>query len=390
MANQFAVDVVPMKAAALEAASHKAASAAVHLNVAVIGLALSDRAEEAEDYQNAERLAKVAQASATTLTGLPVAAAAQARLKEAAAIRKAYESVSDAVGVLATRPDDADANLALGRFHALIRGDWDRGLGLLARGSDPKLKALAEADLAVPADAVSASALADVCAEQAASESDPVKTHLLCRACYWYGQAALKLTGIDRTRAEKKYAATEKNILPQRPIVLYASYGAYRGWVDVTDRIRWLLVQARGQKAAFKRNSVDLGVPDPAFGEHKSLVVVYRFGGGIYLSIGGDEDMVTIPGSPEVEPGRLAIGQALPILHARYGNEGRYADATAKTQAAVSGSTLTASALQLGLGDPFPGRRKAFIVVYRESGRVRLSISAPEDTVRLGVTPTKP
>jgi WD40 repeat protein len=390
MANQFAVDVLPMKAAALEAASHKAASAAVHLNVAVIGLALSDRAEEAEDYQTAERLARVAQASAATLTGLPVVAAAQARLKETSAIRKAYESVSDAVGVLATRPDDDDANLALGKFHALIRGDWDRGLGLLARGSDPKLKALAVADLAIPADAGAAVNLADTCTELAASESDPAKTHLLCRACYWYGQAALKLTGIERTKVEKKYAAAEKNILPQRPIVLHASYGAYRGWTDVTDQIRWLLVQSRGQKITFKRNNVDLGIPDPASGENKSLVVVYRFGGGIYLSIGGDEDMATIPGVPEVEPGRLAIGQALHILHARYGNEGRYEDATAKTQAAVCGSTLITNALQLGLGDPFPGRRKAFIVVYRDSGRIRLSISAPEDIVRLGVTPTKP
>jgi WD40 repeat protein len=283
MANTFDVDVRAMKAEALEAAGHKGASAAVQRDVAVIALALADDADEADQYEAAERFAKAAQASAATLTGLPLAAAAPARLREATAVRKAYDAVADSVAALAARPDDADANLALGRFHALARGDWDRGLVFLARGSDAKLKALAETDLAVPADADAAANLGDAYAAEAAAESGSAKGQLACRACYWYGWAAARLSGIDRTKVEKKYLALEKSVSPQRPVVLFARYGANRGWADVTERIRWVVAQAGGQRAVFKRSDVDLATPDPSFGEHKSLVVVYRYRTAIYL-----------------------------------------------------------------------------------------------------------
>ncbi len=46
-------------------------------------------------------------------------------VKEIAATRKAYEAVKEARQMLETNSNDADANLALGRFYALARGDWD-------------------------------------------------------------------------------------------------------------------------------------------------------------------------------------------------------------------------------------------------------------------------
>jgi hypothetical protein len=94
--------------------------------------------------------------------------------------------------------------------------------------------------------------------------------------------------------------------------------------------------------------------------------------------------------SPDKDPGKPAAGQGLVILHARYGADNTYADVTAKTQEAVRGRRLAASPDQLQFGDPFPGRHKSFIIVYRQGGRVRLSTTPQEDRARLGWESTKP
>jgi formylglycine-generating enzyme required for sulfatase activity len=247
-------------------------------------LALADEAAEADDYEGAERLARVAQASTTSPAALPVAAAARARLKEVAALREAYEAIPDAVRALGdTTRIDPHADLALGRFYALAKGDWDRGLSMLARGSDPKLRTLAQTDLASPADARAAEELGDGYAARVASESGVAQTNLLCRACYWYEQAEGRLSGPDRTRVQKKVAAIDARLTDVRPVVLYARYGAFQGWADATDLVRWLVVQGQASNRGLgtKRvTSEDLGIPDPAFGQYKSLIIVYRHRGG--------------------------------------------------------------------------------------------------------------
>jgi hypothetical protein len=399
MAAHFDVDVLAMKAEALEAHGRVAAQPLARVETAIRALAFADDAAEADNYDAAERLAKAAQANTANLTGLPAAAAAAARVRELTAVRKAHPPAVEADKALAARPDDPDASLALGRFHALARGDWDRGLALLARGSDAKLKDLAQADLAFPADPASAEGLADAYEAHAASESGAAKAHLMCRALYWYEQAAARLSGIDRTKAENKVAtidktlSTDKTLTPLRPVVLYARYGAYRHWADVTHKVRWGVSHTNGQRLSFKVTTTEFAIPDPAPNEFKSLVVVYRYRGGTHLSVTGELAQANIPPAPgtyDTAPGKPAAGQELVVLHARFGNQGTYANVTAQAQAAVKGKTLSAVAEQLPLGDPFFGRKKAFIVVYRDSGRVRLSISAPEDAIKLGGEPAMP
>ncbi len=391
MAKYFAVSAVEMKASGLEVAA-RSTSNAIRIYVATIALAVADEAEELEEFDVAERLAKVAQASTEKLVTSPVVVASQARLKEVIALRKAYEPVADAVQVLVERPSDPDANSTVGKFHALARGDWDRGLPLLTRGSDPRLKALAVADLAAPTEAKGALELADEYETRAESETGAAKTNLLCRACWWYEQALGKLSGLDRTRIEKNVAAIDKKLPPLRPVVLSARCGAYNRWVDVTEKVRGFLV-ATGQKFTFKTDTPDLGIGDPAPGEHKSVVVVYRYRGGIHLSIAGEAQTASVPaafGTLPPAPGKPEPAKKLLILYARYGNEVTYADVTAKVQAAVKGGRMVGSPNVLGLPDAFPSRHKALIIVYREAGKVRLSTTPQEAEVSLGGDSQKP
>jgi formylglycine-generating enzyme required for sulfatase activity len=351
------------------------------LSLAALALSMADDAAESDDYPAAEDLVRIALVNSAQFADSPVSTAAEARLDEAAELRRAYEPLRDAVRTLAARPADPQANLALGKFYALTKGDWDRGLSLFARGSDRKLKALAEADLAIPRGADAAVELADRYKAQADSERGAAKTNLLCRACYWYQQAASTLAGAEQTKVATTIADINKALPPLRPVVLACRYGAYDRWADVTERVRLLALQHDAQRLTFRGDPGDLGILDPAPYQRKSVVAVYRYRGATYLSLTGEGETVSIPalpGSPDAKPGRPASGQELVVLCARYGHDNRYADATAKTQAAVHDATLAVKAQDF-LDDPLPGQHKAFIVLCRDSGgRVRLSVT-PEN-----------
>ncbi len=283
-----------MKAAALQAAVPTAIPA-VRLNLAALALSIADDAAEVDDYAPAEHLVQLALAYTREFPSTPVDAAAKARQKELTDLRQAYEQIRDAARTLSDKPTDPQVNLALGKFYALAKGDWDRGLTLLAHGSDAKLKDLAVTDLAIPASAEAAVDLGNRYKVEANSESGAARTNLLCRACYWYEQAGNKATDSVRNKMAQIIFDIDKN-LPLRPVILYARHGAFQSWADVTQNVRSLVSQSKAQQLVFKGGSNELGIPDPAFGEHKSLVVVYRYRGGVHLSVTGDEVTGEHPG----------------------------------------------------------------------------------------------
>jgi hypothetical protein len=395
MANHFAVSRLGEKAATLELASRQITNRPTRLRLAAQALVLADQAvEEAEDFTNAERFARSAQASAGSFTVQPLAVTVKQRLTEMSELRKGYEAIEASVRTLADKPEDPEANLAVGRFYALTKGDWERALPLLARGSDEQLRALAVQDLAVPARAREAEELGDRYNTLAGRESGPAKTNLLFRGWHWYRIALGKAPGAERTRVEKKLSVLEKMLPGSRPVVLAARYGAFSGWADVTDKVRELVAEAKGQKLSFRADLPVFEIRDPMFGENKTLVVVYRYRGGIHLSTKGSDTPTMIPappGEPETAPARPAAGQELVFLFARYGYQSTFADIASKLQAGVKGAAFVARPGDFALGDPVPFKRKAVVIVYRLGGRIHLSVTPESNTeLSLGAAPTRP
>jgi hypothetical protein len=68
-------------------------------------------------------------------------------LRRAQALQKEYASVAGAHATLRRSPEDPAANLAFGRYVCLAKGDWTRGLPLLALASDPVIRAIAVREL---------------------------------------------------------------------------------------------------------------------------------------------------------------------------------------------------------------------------------------------------
>src|SRR5689334_21774151 len=95
----------------------------------------------------------------------------------------------------------------MGRYQALSKGNWEKGLPLLARGGDETLKALAKKDLAAPEKAPEQLALAEGWWKAAEGARGDAKIQLLVRALNWYQQAAAQLEGEPRARADARMKA---------------------------------------------------------------------------------------------------------------------------------------------------------------------------------------
>jgi hypothetical protein len=368
--NRFDADVDEIKLKIMEAGARAAATTAANARVAEAALPLAEEGEDADDFDRADRYLKIALTAARSANFAPLVSAAQGRATEVEALRKAYEPVKAVLQTLADKPEDADANLVLGTYLCLSKGDWSRGMPALARGSDPKLTALAVADLGLPADPDVQVELAKNYLTQAEAASGAAKAHLQRRACYWYHKAEAKLTGLPRTEAVKKSAEIEKAIPHQHPAIVAAWYGAVDQWLDVTGNVRILLLPVKGHNQMVKADPGVLGVVNPNVRFSKTLVIVYRVGGQTCLSITREGETAVIPAAPgaqDTEAVWPAPGQELLIVAARYGKEGTWGE----RHAAVAASCpRTASNRRQGIPlSRRPSARRRQGVAYRLSLR---------------------
>ncbi len=118
--------------------------------------------------------------------------------------QKEWEAIEAAAEKLATTPDDADANLTIGRYRALVAGDWSGAIPMLAKGNDETLKALAAKSAAAPSDSAAQVAAGDAWWDAAQSAKAQQRTELLAGAHYWYSLANPALSGLAKARIEKR------------------------------------------------------------------------------------------------------------------------------------------------------------------------------------------
>jgi hypothetical protein len=242
LAAGFEVDELALKTAALAIVAKAAREPEEQAALASASLALADEAVAADQYDAASGLAVKAESAARLAKDAPLLAQASAHRKEIDALRAAWAAVKADAKTLETRPDDPAACLAVGRFLCFTKGDWERGLPMLAKGSDAALKAVSEQDLAAPAAADAQVALADGWWDAAVKGASSSKARLQERAVHWYGAALAKLEGIAKIKAEKRIQEWEKLASPGS-----ASAGSavdLLAWIDpaecsIPSRSRW-------------------------------------------------------------------------------------------------------------------------------------------------------
>ncbi len=172
-------------------------------------LNLADEFIAANDYESALRLARAAQNMAL---GRDTAMTKQAieLVKSLPRLKEEHERFLQAGKVLADDPDNAAANLVQGQYYCFVQNTdeaWTKGLPMLAKGSDGKLKALAEAELALARAKSKPEAgelfnLAEQWYETARTVEENVRESYRGRAAYWYQKALPKLQGFKEKKAK--------------------------------------------------------------------------------------------------------------------------------------------------------------------------------------------
>ncbi len=217
----FDVNVLPLKVDLLQTRSEALAKAAKTLGRAGTVAAAQQVHQASEELVDVCRLATAAALNrsdpATALRCLKIAQPAARRLKDGKTIALIVSSIKDvekqqgladeaqgALAVLRVKPDDAAANLTVGRWQCLGGGDWDKGLPRLAKGGDAELADAAKADLAHPENAPEQIALADRWRSIGEKKSGLESARLKARAQYWYRLALKQSSGLATTAIRKQ------------------------------------------------------------------------------------------------------------------------------------------------------------------------------------------
>jgi hypothetical protein len=100
---------------------------------------------------------------------------------------------------------NAKAILFLGKYQTLVKDQWPRGLPLLAKGGDPTLKALAEAELEIgqSSEPTAMVKLADQWMAAVPSVEEPMQRLVRRRALHWYEAALPRLSGFTQSRVAR-------------------------------------------------------------------------------------------------------------------------------------------------------------------------------------------
>lgn len=168
-----------------------------------------DDALQHDDVDAAEKFADLAESAATRSRQTELRTRVRNLAKQVQQYKVEFAAAQTAQHKLVSDPADRDASLAVGKFRCFWQDDWKTGLPLLAAGSDPVLKLLAETDLAGPTPMQDEMAIGHAWWNRGDKESGPVQAALRRRATHWYIIALPGLTGLTRSLAEKRLAEME-------------------------------------------------------------------------------------------------------------------------------------------------------------------------------------
>lgn len=193
--------------AALAPAADTLTAAAVGPPLRVVAdsfLATAAQARTEGDIKSVLVLLKAAEVAARKTGNLPMATAIRAKIKDAEALKADADAVDAHLATLEKSPEDPAANLAVGRYLCLLRGDWKGGVPLLGKGGDAKLKEVAAKDQAALAGGTAEQfAAGDAWYDYAATDSG-FKAAAQGRAYHWYETALPALGGLQKVKAETR------------------------------------------------------------------------------------------------------------------------------------------------------------------------------------------
>jgi hypothetical protein len=220
--KSFQIDPIEMKAEVLRKCATTPLTSEQHAALAQQAADICHEAVSHDSFALAIPLVDLAIGEAKKAKDDPLGKRLVARRAEIEAIVRAHEAVKASLATLATSPTDAAANLTVGKYTCFVKADWQHGLPMLALGSDPALKALAEEEIKGVASSEEQEKLGDSWWNAAEAASGFEKRELQSRAAHWYESALPALSGLPKDKA----ASRLRKIQQERPTIYLAELEA--------------------------------------------------------------------------------------------------------------------------------------------------------------------
>ena len=190
----YDVDAIEMRLDCVRGLAEAAKFSSHHAALAEQAYSLVDVALGEGDFEAATQFGQIAQESAKRGRNYSLLKEVGARITQLDELQQAHAEYQKAVARLEKNPTDPEANLAAGRYLCLSRGEWDRGVPMLALGSDPALKGPAVKELTGADSPQAQIALADAWWDLAQIKEGHDRDCFLLRAGDWYQKAQAEVT----------------------------------------------------------------------------------------------------------------------------------------------------------------------------------------------------
>jgi hypothetical protein len=203
LGRSFAIDALAAKGQAITTAAAAAKGPRQHWRRGVVALVICERLAVDERFDRAASFASLAVEALRAAGNDELASHAERRLAAVQAAQRQFEAFLEGQQRLKDNADDAAANLAVGKYLCLVRGDLAAGLPKLAKGGDSVWQALARLESTERLTPVQQLRLADAWRRLASVERQADPDELRRHARYWYQQSLSGLAGSDRSRAAR-------------------------------------------------------------------------------------------------------------------------------------------------------------------------------------------
>ena len=214
MAKTYQIDGAAMKAKAIAACSSSARTSEQARVIAQAGIELIDQAIINDAFPLPELLEKATLSAAQKSRDRELVTRVVALNAKVAEVAQAAAKMKTSLNLLGKNAADPAANLDVGKYRCFLKGEWGKGLPMLALGGDPTIKALAEKELQKELTPDEQVAVGDGWWALAEKERGTSKQTIQSHAAGWYRRALPKLTGLVKARVEKRIGTTPAETRP--------------------------------------------------------------------------------------------------------------------------------------------------------------------------------
>ena len=169
-------------------------------------LAAAEEAVAADDFSLASTFLRLASAGARRASDPGLTGLIATRSNEIRQIREAYIRAKGAIDVLASNPSDEAASSAAGSYQCFFKGDWAKGLPMLAKGSltDEALKTAVSLEIQKPSEAGREAELGDLWWAVGEKNQGLARTQIRLHAADLYRRAMPRQSGLRKADLAKR------------------------------------------------------------------------------------------------------------------------------------------------------------------------------------------